>query len=220
MDVSYTKCSDFIQYVIDWNAVISDDFSDARLDLQKKITMEEINETMEALEYCDKKEVIDGVGDILVTAGFYLYLQNEQDTSFLDNICAIDSELLKYQIGFDSVLHDISYDLQSFAIVDYFKLQLLCAYTIDMFGRDTVEDYFDAILKSNDSKFIKPEEYNEQVEMNHVTSKYSGKFSNITPVTRMFRGSEVILLLADGGHGKMLKPTMFKEPHDFMDNPL
>lgn len=220
MYVSYDLCSDFIEYVIDWNAVISYDFSQARKDLQIAITLEELDETINAFYKCDKKEIIDGVGDVLVTAGFYLYLQNNQNTEFLDQLYPIDSEPLKSQVSFIDLLHVIRDKLDIEKHVDYFELQLLCAHTIAMFGREVVEDYFDAILKSNDSKFIRIDEYDEAVEMNHVTSKYADKFSDITPVTRNFRGTEVILLRADGGSGKLLKPTTFKEPDEFRTVPL
>jgi hypothetical protein len=216
MDVSYRNIRTFIMHVIDWNDVISQDFSEARNELQKSITLEEINETIMAFRDCDKVEVVDGVGDILVTAGFYLYLQSGRDISFMDKLMAIDSELLKETGYLDWRLDKLKDDLEDYDTVDFKMLQFICAEAIRIFGEEYVQNYFCAILYSNESKFTPIHEYNHEVEMEHVESKYKDKFANIVPVTRMFRGKEVVLLRADNGHGKLLKPTGFKEPSAFL----
>lgn len=220
MDVSYTNIRNFIEYVIDWNDVISQDFSPARTALQKTITLSEIQETINAFSECNKKEIIDGCGDILVTAGFYLYLMNNQSTKFLNKIYEIDSVALKLHRQPDEITSDIYYDLEEHNHVSFFELQLLCAQVIDMYGHDLVFDYLDAILKSNDSKFTKAADFDYDSEMSRANTKYAGSFENITTVERMFRGEKVILIRADNGNGKLLKPIGFKEPESFMKEPI
>lgn len=216
MDVTYAKIGDFIQYVVDWNVTITpDDFSKDRIILQRTITIEEIEETAKALFRCDKQEFIDGVGDILVTAGYLMYLRSNGCVD-LSNIYAIDSNLLERVYSLKEILERISGNMFYPNQDEYFNLQLLCAYAIHMFGRDEFEQYMDAILKSNDSKFVPFHEFDEHIEMNHVESKYKDKFDHIIPVEGSFRGSKVIMLRADNGFGKLLKPTVFVEPKDLL----
>jgi len=218
MDVTYHKLPSFIRDVIVWNKVIGEDFGEQKFDLQKKITLEEINETIEAYRANDMKEVIDGVGDILVTAGYFNYLKTQSD-QFLGEKIEFNSEVMPYYIGFESLLDNIKTSILR-GHTCYFSLSLLAAKTIHMYGRELVEDYFQAIIKSNYSKFIKPEDWNEDLEMQHVKNKYAGKFENIIPVTVTVEGQDYILLKADNGQGKLLKPTLFCEPHEFMINPI
>jgi hypothetical protein len=218
MDVTYHKLGQFVQDVIVWNKVIGEDFGEHKFDLQKKITLEEINETIEAYRNNDKKEIIDGVGDILVTAGYFNYLKTQSD-EFLKEKIQFDSEVMPFYIGFESLLDNIKTSIIR-GHTCHFSLSLLASKTIDMYGRELVEDYFQAIIKSNYSKFILPEDWNEDLELQHARNKYAGKFENIIPVTVTVDNQDYILLKADNGKGKLLKPTLFREPHDFMINPI
>lgn len=210
----YEKIENFIHYVIDWNQVLDTDISEKKLALQTKITLSEVQETIDSILENNEREMIDGVGDILVTAGYMIYLQNEGSCDFLNEThtgfrfeCPASNELL-----YDMV-REIKSEVETHT-VDYFSLRELAAAAISRFGESTISDYFDRILLSNDSKFIKKSDWDEPTELNHANKKYQGEFSNITAVAGTFRGNDIFMLRADGGVGKILKPTGFVEPED------
>lgn len=228
MDNRYHKLPQFIQYVIDWNKVfLNPDMTlDERIDLQKKVTVEEINETLAALMIEDPKEIIDGIGDILVTAGYLRYLYAGESVDFLN------SSLFNYDIKYENyyqyvdVIHFPLIDLKNHILHEttsfsYDTLNYLACYAICDFGRDNVENYFNAILLSNDTKFVPVEqwvEFNDEY-MEAAQEKYEGKYKDLVWWESDFRGEPVFLIRADHGRGKILKPPSFKEPSDLLFSP-
>ena len=215
-DITYSGIINFIQYVVDWNEVILDkDASiESRMELQKTITLSEVQETIDAFNDNDKQEIVDGVGDVLVTAGYMIYLK-EGNMNFLDYTFSFTTKDLLNEMSFESLLMVIKQEVIN-EHISYYNLQLLAAYVINMFGREYVVPYLNAILKSNDSKFVRMDQWDEKKEADHVEKKYKGKFDNIVGVPRKFRGEDVMLLRADFGRGKLLKPTVFVEPTDIL----
>ena len=204
----------FINHVIDWNQTITSDLSEERFVLQQDITLSEIQETIDGLMANDIREIIDGVGDIIVTAGYLDYL-DKGSKDYLD-------EEFEHEIDIDDRLDLI--DLVVFAkfgtICGYVGLSLLhdiLRRAEERFGQDTVQDYLIRVLRSNESKFVHPGEFDEHAELALANEKYAGKFNDLVVTTGLFQGNEVKMIRADGGSGKLLKPSKFVEPEDIQN---
>lgn len=206
----------FINHVIDWNQTITSDLSDERFELQQDITLSEIQETIEGIKDRNEREIIDGVGDIIVTAGYLEYLETGSK-DYLQDVYAYDGDIDDRVDLLDLVV------LAKFGTIgEYVDLALLHDILIkaeEIFGQAKVQDYLVRVLRSNESKFVQPGEFDEHAELALANEKYAGKFNDLVVTTGLFQGNEVKMIRADGGSGKLLKPSKFVEPED-IQNPV
>lgn len=211
MGWSFLRYLEFLNRVIEWNKVVHGD-NVVPESLQKSITREEINETIKAIEDDDVQEILDGIGDILVTAGYLTYM----NTGANELIDTVDVPEIRFSNPLDILNEMLIYlDLEVSDITYDYHIQALICWACKKYGYKEVEKYIENILISNESKFMLPRECDTIHEVSVAVEKYKSKgFKNIVIVTGEFMGKEVYILRADGGNGKVLKPTTFVEPSD------
>lgn len=239
---NYLAINDFIATAIEWNQNVDPSMDRKKIDVQKNIvTLSELQETLDAIKAFNEEpsaknrlEIIDGVGDVLFTAGYYIFLtlsphlSIDQRKEILENAPQgeINDEMINHLTTYDGEqdkLRSLYYTtelirrkLVSYDNVTFYDLCLLCAQAKDYFGAGEFESYMDAILKSNNSKFIPESEWDELKEMKHIETKYGDEFDNIVFLDFMYNGSRHFKIVSDGGRGKLLKPSGYREPTAFL----
>lgn len=209
MSITFYRYNEFLNRVIEWNRVAKNGFqndSDS-IKLQKSITKEELDETSAAIEMNDKKETLDGIADVFVTAGFLNYMKT-QNTDIPVQIFSQPEA-----IDVHKVLQNIDVERQSsVGGPSHYDIQKLYAWASHKWSQEEVDDYFERVLSSNESKFTPASQWDDS-ELELATEKYAKRgFHNIVAVDATFNGVPVKVLRADYGKGKILKPSTFIEP--------
>lgn len=209
---TFDRYNEFLQRVIEWNRVAKGEhhiFKDQDFKLQKSITEEELKETVSAIHENDQQETIDGIADVFVTAGFLNYMKTGNTEVPLHSLNPETYDPI-------NIINKIDHD-RVFAVggPSHHDIQKLYGWACSQFGQETVDTYFDSVLKSNESKFVPVDQWSDE-ELSIATDKYAAKgFTDIVAVDGNFNGNPVKILRADHGKGKILKPSVFKEPSDF-----
>lgn len=209
---TFDRYNEFLNRVIEWNRVAKGEFhiiKEQDLKLQKSITEEELKETIAAIEDNDQQETIDGIADVFVTAGFLNYMKSGNTEAPIHTLNPESYDPIE-------LLAKIDRDRNSGVVgPSHHDIQKLYGWACFQYGQDIVDTYFDSVLKSNESKFVPAEQWSDE-ELSIATNKYATKgFTNIVAVDANFNGAPVKILRADNGDGKILKPSVFKEPTDF-----
>lgn len=208
--ISFDMTNEYFARVVEWNRTAKNghDFSHESFNLQESITKEEIDETLDAIKNNDKKEIMDGIADIFVT-GMYLYFMHTKDEETY--VCQFSEEMIKATDP-SIVLSNMKRTLSQHTEIHYIDIQKLCCWAINAYGEDYVNEYFERVLRSNESKFIPLSSWDDK-EIKIATKKYEPKgFTDIVAVDAVCNGNPVKILRADNGNGKILKPTSFQEP--------
>lgn len=218
------KYVSYINEVVKWNSIGRLEPLDQQLLVQVKVTEEEIKETIAAITARDYVEILDGVADVLVTAGYLAYL-NKPNIDILQTINEHGGSLPNTYSEIANNLKELLLQVQeSPTTIEHAQVLQVIAWARECFGFDAVTNYIEAVLESNNSKFIAFEEgiTDEQIvqvleyELELATKKYAGKHKDLVFV-RVPKGSvDYYVLRSDNGQGKILKPTRFKEPTDLL----
>ena len=206
----------YVDSVIKWNQVMRAEPIDEHMPMQIVVTTEEIRETISAISEQDHTEILDGVADVLVTAGYMAYLNGDSIEGVI------------WPSWSNSRIMDVLHTMESNAVVGlsfHDNIVSVVHWATRQYSEDTVTNYIEAVLKSNDSKFIIATDIPSTELECYITSevhaarnKYAGQWENIVAVKRELDNGEVFYVLrADNGTGKILKPTSFKEPQEFLD---
>lgn len=209
-----------LERVVEWNYSANNNRSIPELlelleENQKRITVSEINETYKGLDQNDRKEILDGVCDVFVTAGFMAFMQFETLKPTRSYFNAYDNQDTMTIMG---RMYDILGMLKEQCNPEYLRdvdsglVAELIYLSAKLYGKDAIVQYMANVLKSNESKFVPISQWNESVELAHANEVYGKEFNNIVGVKREFMGNPVMIVRADNGVGKILKPTLFVEP--------
>lgn len=197
--ISLEKYNQFLSRVIEWNAVVGN----RDLDLQKKITLEEIKETEEEiLNGGNPEDVAKEIADVFVTAGYMNYL------------CTSKSSVKEFVVDDGAnpkdLLESIKSEVRVSMAPSHQTIQKLIYWACKEYGEAFVHDWFEKKLESNESKFVPDEEWDEEKEIRLANVKYASKgHKNIVGVRGTFQNRPVWILRADNGKGKGLKPSTF-----------
>lgn len=209
MTITFDRYNEFLNRVIEWNRVAKNGFhnDDASIKLQKAITKEELDETSAAIELKDKKETLDGIADVFVTAGFLNYMKTQNKD------IPIHTFIHPEAINVHKVLQLIDMDRHtSVGGPSHYDIQMLYAWACHKWSKEEVDDYFERVLSSNESKFTPASQWDDK-ELELAKEKYESRgFHNIVAIDAEFNGTPVKVLRADYGKGKILKPSTFIEP--------
>lgn len=197
----------FLNHVIDWNQTFGTDFSKERLNLQFDITLSEIEETNIAISKNNIFEIIDGIGDIIVTSGYLSYIQTQKN-DYIYEYLFDQSSLIK------SIVIDMEKLILSRVIPPTHMIYQLLVSAQNEYGVVLVNDYLMRILKSNESKFVPEENFDSEYELKRAIERYGKEFKNIVVCDGIFRDKKIKMLRADNGNGKLLKPSTFIEPNN------
>ena len=210
-----------IDEVIEMNKIFRDkiNFGDRQLiNAQMDFVREEVKETIErGLEAKDKKEFIDGIADVFVTASFLEYLYHdplnfeEEFENQLQSEIVINKGNLKDILGYivnekkGSILRLLK------SILDYIDSET--GY-FDENGMTLCEKAILAVNESNMSKFpLLSETSKEQIERDIDFIK---KSKNIDDVTVIIKNGRITYI--NPAINKFQKPSTFKEPDlDFVN---
>lgn len=214
MSFQFERYNEFLNRVIEWNKVSTYGRIKNDLDsilLQRGVTLSEIKETEDAIYANDEKEIMDGVCDVFVTAGYMYVMKSGYTDAYLQPVHSLESldvnqilDLIKYQMEFENTGPSPQ------------SVHKLLGWASNKFSKDAVEKSLKSVLNSNDSKYIPLEEWNDS-EIEYINNKYKDKgFKNIVPVNGKLNGKDVVVMRADYGKGKILKPSRFREPEIFL----
>lgn len=203
-----SKYVELLERVIEWNRVANEGKIQTDVDNQVEFTVDELIETEQALVRNDHTEVIDGVCDVFVTGAYLCYqldeykLPTESEVRPDHHTVLIFGQMMSCVVG-EVVIHS--------------DIMKLCNWCIDAYGEKRFVDYLEAVLKSNESKFVPDSDWDEEKEVTRATEIYRERgYSNIMGVEGSLNGKKVWILRADNGKGKILKPSTFAEPTDFL----
>lgn len=227
LEITFPSYNYFLNQVIDWNHAANNPpaakMGARKLQImrQTEYTRSEAQETMHAVFAHDLKEIVDGVCDVFVTAGYMAHLQSHKPE---------DAGLMSFKQGFlpktqmelIPQLFALREDCNVFGNITHEKVQMLLLSLVSVFRTtfdieksvSKVESFVQEVLDSNNSKFIPLQEYEKYKVLHneYVNKKYEGKFENIVPVYTKLGTRDVVVFRADNGEGKILKPSTFREP--------
>ena len=201
--------------VILWNAIARSgehNFSKETIKLQYSLVEEEFKETKEAVDAKDLVETIDGLCDIFVVAGYWLFLNKAKpklEGFVIDPVAALES---------------VYYQPKLFNSPDNIDVSNLFQDTLNALASIRGgKEYLNEVLQSNMSKFaqkgfledkgILPEVVATNIEMSS-----NGRYKNVVPIFSKVVDKETqneveyILFRCDNGSGKIVKSFYFKEP--------
>lgn len=198
-----------------------------QIQLQLSLVVEELKEFVEAAEQKDVVEAIDAVCDTMVVSSYAIVLMSWCYSQQFDyKQIGIDSIYFplysKEQIFDNSTLSFVrsaiktieqkmacDYEMKDdivFDIVIGIGQYLYCL-AIEEFGRDVVDASMEAVLATNDAKFMTAEE--SEAKLEQTRESYAGRFDSIvsceTPDGKFCYRS-------DNGSGKILKPYDWVAP--------
>lgn len=210
MDTTFlNKPTDFYKYVeevIHWNKVSQagkEDFSAKKISDQKNFVLEEINELGEAIIAKDKEEVVDALADIVVTAGYWLYLK---EPSLIKNSC----KLMNFSLG-SNHYNRIKYGFDDDDPWEVMQGVMSLFYQLDC----KVDKVMREVLSANWTKFPKEDWYIGKYHCDNVDEfidvvcngiNKGGRYSGV----RCTKYDSRLIFHSDTN--KIVKPPSFREP--------
>lgn len=231
------KYRKYVSDVVKWNTICSKEGTtkEEAFNIQLKVTLEECKETLLGILQNDDREIVDGIADVIVTAGYLA-----ESFGYFDASIEYDEEYFYYcesKNKIDYLIPSIAWlingivEEQNNNRKDWFSpiipSDVIVPYIIgyNIYG-DYLDQYIEAVLKSNNSKFFSFGNYyqggvegiekylNKQVE--YCTNKYGHEHKNIVAVKNTYDGHVYYHMRAENGVGKILKPSTFLEPEVFL----
>ena len=201
--------------VVLWNAIARSgehDFSKETIKLQYSLVEEEFKETKDAVDARDLVETIDGLCDIFVVAGYWLFLSKAQmkcEGFVVDPVGALESVYYQPKIFNEPDKIDVSNLFQD----------ALNALASLKGGKECLQE----VLRSNMSKFAQKDFFEDkgilpEVVAANIEVSSNGRYKNVVPIYSLVvdneTGKEVeyVVFRNEGGEGKLLKPFYFQEP--------
>ena len=201
--------------VVLWNAIARSgehDFSKETIKLQYSLVEEEFKETKEAVDAKDLVETIDGLCDIFVVAGYWLFLSKAQmkcEGFVVDPVGALESVYYQPKIFNEPDKIDVSNLFQD----------AMNALASLKGGKECLQE----VLRSNMSKFAQKDFFEDkgilpEVVAANIEVSSNGRYKNVVPICSLVvdneTGKEVeyVVFRNEGGEGKLLKPFYFQEP--------
>lgn len=198
---------DSLEGTILWNEIAclgAHDLSEKRIELQHSLVVEEARELEEAYKAGDKVEVVDAICDLIFVALYADFLEDHK--AFKLGLYDLNMDGASVGILFshsDEELLEILYGFVADKL--YSNIVQMCIdfgfiYKFDLAGA------YNEVLESNMSKFPLVEETDINHELLYFSTK--SKYNSVTHT--VYNGR--YLFRCDGGEGKIVKPTAFKEP--------
>ena len=201
--------------VVLWNAIARSgehDFSKETIKLQYSLVEEEFKETKEAVDAKDLVETIDGLCDIFVVAGYWLFLNKAKpklEGFVIDPVAALENVYYQPKIFNEPDKIDVSNLFQD----------ALNALASLKGGKECLQE----VLRSNMSKFAQKDFFEDkgilpEVVAANIEVSSNGRYKNVVPIYSLVvdneTGKEVeyVVFRNEGGEGKLLKPFYFQEP--------
>jgi hypothetical protein len=224
--MNLNRLTEQINEVVKWNLVSLNgkhDFSDDKKARQNDFTISEVKETLAAIAQDDIKEVFDGLGDVLVTYAYRVFLQYEEAPTLheLDEFNSIDTfnqcewkwinviqslNTIAWAIDCNFHWHDSS--------ESWYNLTELLATAEQVYTQMDIHDAIDEVLRSNWSKFVK---LDVGTDINALESECRwieanrGKSNVFYSIVELDDGSRYAVFRDDHGKGKIMKPSVFQE---------
>ena len=201
--------------VVLWNAIAlsnNHDYSKEALARQYSLVEEEFKETKDAVDVKDLVETIDGLCDIFVVAGYWLFLNKAKpkiEGFVIDPVVALES---------------VYYQPKLFNSPDTIDVSNLFQDTLNALaslkgGKECLQE----VLRSNMSKFAQKDFFEDkgilpEVVAANIEVSSNGRYKNVVPIYSNIldneTGKEVeyVVFRNEGGKSKLLKPFYFQEP--------
>lgn len=201
--------------VVLWNAIAlsnNHDYSKEALKRQYSLVEEEFKETKDAVDARDLVETIDGLCDIFVVAGYWLFLNKAKpkiEGFVIDPVVALES---------------VYYQPKLFNSPDTIDVSNLFQDTLNALaslkgGKECLQE----VLRSNMSKFAQKDFFEDkgilpEVVAANIEVSSNGRYKNVVPIYSNIldneTGKEVeyVVFRNEGGKSKLLKPFYFQEP--------
>lgn len=201
--------------VVLWNAIARSgehDFSKETIKLQYSLVEEEFKETKEAVDARDLVETIDGLCDIFVVAGYWLFLSKAQmkcEGFVVDPVGALESVYYQPKIFNEPDKIDVSNLFQD----------AMNALASLKGGKECLQE----VLRSNMSKFAQKDFFEDkgilpEVVAANIEVSSNGRYKNVVPIYSLIvdndtqKEVEYVVFRNEGGKSKLLKPFYFQEP--------
>ena len=201
--------------IILWNAIARSgehNFSKETIKLQYSLVEEEFKETKEAVDAKDLVETIDGLCDIFVVAGYWLFLNKAKpklEGFVIDPVAALENVYYQPKIFNEPDKIDVSNLFQD----------ALNALASLKGGKECLQE----VLRSNMSKFAQKDFFEDkgilpEVVAANIEVSSNGRYKNVIPIYSLVvdneTGKEVeyVVFRNEDGEGKLLKPFYFQEP--------
>ncbi len=217
-DLSFVnKPTDFYKYVkhvIEWNKIAGDgkhDFSHTKIAAQKRFVKEEFDELIDkGIKRGNKIEVIDGLADLVVTVGYWMYLR---DPHLIENSC----KLIHYGMG-NNYIKLLENDIINDRPWEAMQSVMALCHQVDFKVDATIRE----VLRSNDSKIPTLQEFTDKhynttriggldldsmllLECRMIEESSNGRYEG---VTYQLCGDHVVF--REKG-SKIVKPSLFSE---------
>ena len=218
MQEEINKIDDWIMRVSDWNRSCgTDPMNDDMYQSQVNACKEELKELRDkGIGKDDETEIKDGVADVIVTMGYLAFLNNKRGQSAnpdfnvdLSAFCHYNEVIESHLPLLDSMPNRIATDTAYY----FYKLG---QFILGMRHTEELDRYIEAVLDSNDTKVLKgmeKEAIDDQVSI--AKEKYGNEF-NPDGITYVQTGPDTGVIRANHGNGKILKPSVYKTPQEFL----
>ena len=172
----------------------------------------EYEEFLDAVDTQDLVEIIDGLCDIFVVAGYWLFLNKAQpklEGFVIDPVSALENVYYQPKIFNEPDKIDVSNLFQD----------ALNALASLKGGKECLQE----VLRSNMSKFAQKDFFEDkgilpEVVAANIEVSSNGRYKNVVPICSLVvdneTGKEVeyVVFRNEGGKSKLLKPFYFQEP--------
>ena len=201
--------------VVLWNAIAlsnKHDYSKEALKRQYSLVEEEFKETKDAVDARDLVETIDGLCDIFVVAGYWLFLNKAKpkiEGFVIDPVVALES---------------VYYQPKLFNSPDTVDVSNLFQDTLNALASIRGgKEYLNEVLQSNMSKFAQKGFFEDkgilpEVVAANIEVSSNGRYKNVVPIYSNILDNEIgkeveyVVFRNEGGKSKLLKPFYFHEP--------
>ena len=221
---------DWISRVVTWNAnggnaPEADVFGRInQVYMNYNLVIEECGELSDAIDANDKVEILDALCDIFVVSSYEYYLLTVNDDNKLNmnldgavDILETCSEWFKDSDFLESELKDLSdvkvwkytsceslFDALKYSSITFMSAAAL---GLNIFGHDVFIEAMEAVLSSNDAKFMDRKTAIEKLD--HTKEFYADRYHNIVVVED---DCGVCCYRTDNGGGKIVKPFDWAAP--------
>lgn len=198
LDMGEVDLTEELADVVKFNMIASNglmDKSPKKFELQRKLVLEEVDETIAALIDNNLVEIADGLCDVFVTAGFEEVMNGR-----------IVEDIYGYKMSKGSFLVSATMLYEEDNV-----FPVVCSMIASMKnGKEMLQE----VNRSNLSKFEKyhPEmEQDFDLECKQIEERSKGRYTGVAWSVTEYDGTKYVVY--KDSKGKIMKPTCFKEPN-------
>ena len=218
MQEEINKIDDWIMRVSDWNhSCGTDPMNDDMYQSHVNACKEELKELRDkGIGKDDETEIKDGIADVIVTMGYLALLNSKRGQSANPEFNTNLHAFCHYGDMIESHLTLLDTKPGNIAVDTAYYFYKLGQFILGMRHTEELNRYIEAVLDSNDTKILKGMEQEKiDYQVNFAKDKYGHEFDP-DGIVYVETRSNTGVIRSNHGSGKILKPSVYKTPQEFL----